>query len=208
MCADQSEVCDDRAQCNDGSDELHCCRPGEFRCTGTRVCIAGTLLCDGWEHCADGSDESTPACASANIHRQDVSAVPSETTKGTYLVAVLVVIFGIFTAVIGSYYCHKKMTSNEDLPDILHDSAGDPLSPKPNRNLKPLMMQKNGKNMKVGMEAVRMSTLNGSSIGSSYDRSHITGTAHNLELLRNIYFNCAVKNKNILIMQLVFFFLI
>lgn len=29
--------------------------------------------------------------------------------------------------------------------------------------------------LKVGMEAVRMSMLNGSSLGSSYDRSHITG---------------------------------
>jgi len=30
--------------------------------------------------------------------------------------------------------------------------------------------------LKIGMEAVRMSMLNGSSLGSSYDRSHITGS--------------------------------
>jgi len=33
-----------------------------------------------------------------------------------------------------------------------------------------------GGGLKAGMEAVRMSMLNGSSLGSSYDRSHITGS--------------------------------
>jgi len=33
-----------------------------------------------------------------------------------------------------------------------------------------------GSGLKIGMEAVRMSMLNGSSLGSSYDRSHITGS--------------------------------
>lgn len=71
------------------------------------------------------------------------------------------------------------------MPDILHDSAGDPLSPKPNnRMVKPMFVsQKNNRKdvggsggLKAGMEAVRMSMLNGSSLGSSYDRSHITGS--------------------------------
>lgn len=78
-----------------------------------------------------------------------------------------------------------RFIGNEGLPDILHDSAGDPLSPKPNNNrvAKPIFAsQKNnrkdggGGGLKAGMEAVRMSMLNGSSLGSSYDRSHITGT--------------------------------
>lgn len=49
--------------------------------------------------------------------------------------------------------------------------------------VKPMFVsQKNRKDagssggLKVGMEAVRMSMLNGSSLGSSYDRSHITGS--------------------------------
>lgn len=78
-----------------------------------------------------------------------------------------------------------RFVGNEGLPDILHDSAGDPLSPKPNNNRVPKPMfvsQKNnrkdgGSGLKAGMEAVRMSMLNGSSFGSSYDRSHITGSA-------------------------------
>jgi len=81
-------------------------------------------------------------------------------------------------------FCYR-FTGNEGLPDILHDSAGDPLSPKPsnNRMVKPMFVsQKNNRKdgggsggIKIGMEAVRMSMLNGSSLGSSYDRSHITG---------------------------------
>lgn len=85
------------------------------------------------------------------------------------------------------YYCIIRFTGNEGLPDILHDSAGDPLSPKPSSNsrmVKPMFVsQKNNRKdgggsggLKVGMEAVRMSMLNGSSLGSSYDRSHITGS--------------------------------
>jgi len=79
-----------------------------------------------------------------------------------------------------------RFTGNEGLPDILHDSAGDPLSPKLNRVVKPMFpLQKNnrkdgsggvGSGLKGGMDAVRMSMLNGSSLGSSYDRSHITGS--------------------------------
>lgn len=60
------------------------------------------------------------------------------------------------------------------------------MSPKSNSNsrmAKPMFVsQKNNRKdggnggLKVGMEAVRMSMLNGSSLGSSYDRSHITGS--------------------------------
>jgi len=76
----------------------------------------------------------------------------------------------------------SRFVGNEGLPDILHDSAGDPLSPKPNNHTPKSMFvsQKNrkdgGSSLKAGMEAVRMSMLNRNSLGSSYDRSHITGS--------------------------------
>ncbi|XP_012280055.1 low-density lipoprotein receptor-related protein 6 [Orussus abietinus] len=176
-CIDMAWVCDGTAQCHDGLDEAHCCRAGQFQCSGTGVCIPATALCDGWENCADGSDETAPACTSANNHRQD--AGPSlDSGKSTYIVVILVIMSVVIVIVLGFYYCRKRLAGNEELPDILHDSAGDPLSPKPGRAAKPMLAQKNGrKDLKAGLEAMRMSTLNGSSIGSSYDRSHITGAS-------------------------------
>jgi low density lipoprotein receptor-related protein 5/6 len=170
-------VCDGTSQCSNGEDEVNCCRPGQFRCTTSGVCISAAALCDDWENCADGSDESAPACASANNHRQAVD--PNlDAGKSTYVVAVLVVMAATVLVVLGFYYCRRRLAGNEDLPDILHDSAGDPLSPKSCRMAKPMLAQKNArKDLKPGM-AVRMSTLNGSSISSSYDRSHITGFSY------------------------------
>ncbi|XP_011500691.1 PREDICTED: low-density lipoprotein receptor-related protein 6 isoform X2 [Ceratosolen solmsi marchali] len=175
-CIDNAWVCDGTSQCSNGEDEINCCRPGQFRCTTSGVCISAAALCDDWENCADGSDESAPACASANNHRQAVD--PSlDSGKSTYVVAVLVVMAATVLVVLGFYYCRRRLAGNEDLPDILHDSAGDPLSPKSCRMAKPMLAQKNArKDLKPGM-AVRMSTLNGSSISSSYDRSHITGAS-------------------------------
>lgn len=92
-------------------------------------------------------------------------------------------------------YFYFRFVGSEGLPDILHDSAGDPLSPKSsNRIVKPMFTsQKNRKDgaggvLSVGMDAVRMSMLNGSSLGSSYDRSHITGCVNKIMLNYKIKF--------------------
>ncbi|XP_014229515.1 low-density lipoprotein receptor-related protein 6 [Trichogramma pretiosum] len=179
QCIDNSLVCDGRSQCSQGEDELNCCRLGQFRCVSTGMCISAIAMCDGWDNCADGSDESTPACASVNNgHRQAAEPI-LESGKSSYVIAVIVVVIVTVLSALGVYYCRRKMGGNEELPDILHDSAGDPLSPKNGRlSAKPMLSQKNGrKDLKPGM-SVRMSTLNASSISSSYDRSHITGFSY------------------------------
>lgn len=160
-------------QCLDGSDEAECCRADQFQCGG-KVCISISALCDGWEDCADASDELPQTCENVRRRQESVSAV--EPSKITYVIIILVGVVLASVLVLSYYYCRRKFTGNEGLPDILHDSAGDPLSPKPGRIVKPMFPHKNyRKDLKAGMEAVRMSMLNGSSLGSSYDRSHITG---------------------------------
>ncbi|XP_058789142.1 low-density lipoprotein receptor-related protein 6 [Phymastichus coffea] len=176
-CIENAWVCDGTKQCAAGEDELNCCRPGQFRCVSSNVCISASALCDGWENCSDGSDESAPTCASATNHRQAVDPV-NDSGKNTYLISVFVAMAVTALVIFAFYYCKRRFSGNEGLPDILHDSAGDPLSPKSSRMAKPMLSQKNGrKDLKPGM-AVRMSTLNGSSISSSYDRSHITGFSY------------------------------
>lgn len=172
--SDKSLVCDGTPQCHDGSDESRCCRADQFQCATGSVCVSMAVLCDGWEDCSDASDELPQTCETAR-HRQE-SVPPIESTKVTYVIITLVGVVLTSVTILSYYYCRRKFTGNEGLPDILHDSAGDPLSPKPNRVVKPMFAHKNNrKDLKAGMEAVRMSMLNGSSLGSSYDRSHITG---------------------------------
>uniref|UniRef100_H9GNM8 SCO-spondin n=1 Tax=Anolis carolinensis TaxID=28377 RepID=H9GNM8_ANOCA len=66
-CQPRGWVCDNEADCLDGSDELYCnrtCGLDQFPCTFGDECIPYTHLCDGRPHCQDQSDESIDTCES------------------------------------------------------------------------------------------------------------------------------------------------
>ncbi|XP_049325048.1 low-density lipoprotein receptor-related protein 2 isoform X2 [Astyanax mexicanus] len=61
VCLSQTQLCDGKKDCPDGSDEASCggvCpNQGDFQCKDKTKCIGSYLVCDGRSHCADGSDE-------------------------------------------------------------------------------------------------------------------------------------------------------
>lgn len=70
QCISTSFVCDEDADCSDGSDEASCPKPtciaGSFQCNNT-VCVPQLWACDGDADCADGSDEWSEHCGQKPI---------------------------------------------------------------------------------------------------------------------------------------------
>ncbi|XP_066483571.1 SCO-spondin-like [Tiliqua scincoides] len=69
-CQPRGWVCDNEADCLDGSDEQECdraCGLDQFPCALSGECIHYSRLCDGAPHCQDHSDESVDICGSTQI---------------------------------------------------------------------------------------------------------------------------------------------
>lgn len=184
QCIDSSKVCNGEIECIDGSDEAICCKRHEFRCKITNVCILREKLCDLWEDCADNTDETDEECLRKNLKTVENHQIPSESLKVSYIILILVSFFIVIIIFLTCCYCCRKKYSGEELPDILHDSAGDPLQ-RAGRINKPLLHTKNGnssnnsKTFKTNFKNIKMSALSSSTIDcSSYDRSHITGASN------------------------------
>uniref|UniRef100_H2MXP1 Corin, serine peptidase n=1 Tax=Oryzias latipes TaxID=8090 RepID=H2MXP1_ORYLA len=68
ICVPQKLVCNGFNDCDDWSDETHCCADEEFRCNTGR-CLPPPLRCDGYDDCGDLSDELNSVCNLSREHR-------------------------------------------------------------------------------------------------------------------------------------------
>uniref|UniRef100_A0A6Q2ZPB6 EGF-like domain-containing protein n=1 Tax=Esox lucius TaxID=8010 RepID=A0A6Q2ZPB6_ESOLU len=82
QCVPQTWLCDGKADCKNGADELNCapkqCTDSEFRCSNGQ-CVSASFVCDEDSDCDDGSDESScpPAtCDPASFQCNNSVCVP------------------------------------------------------------------------------------------------------------------------------------
>ncbi len=82
-CVADTDVCDGRINCKDGSDERDClnikCFPGGRKCANKMECVLEDDICDGIADCLDGSDELCAApCLQGNLHHNTIVKKCSE----------------------------------------------------------------------------------------------------------------------------------